>query len=66
MAFPVIKLLMVGFKLISKPANQMLISAIKSRGTESKLNKVYIRFGQFAHRAEVRLDRYIINEENDE
>ena len=61
MAFPIYKILIVGFKTVSRPLNSMLIKALKSRGNFTTL---FRQFGQLAHRYEIRLNQFIIKDDN--
>ena len=59
MAFPVIKLLFVGFKYASRPLNQVIRGMIKARGQQSIYRRFLVQCGQYAHVYEVKLNRYI-------
>ena len=64
MAFPIIKLLIVGFRQTSRPINNLLVKIIKSRGADSFMTTGMMAFGQRIHQYEVRLNRYISKEEH--
>ena len=63
MAFPVIKLLFVGFKYASRPLNQVIRGMIKARGQQSIYRRFLVQCGQYAHIYEVKLNRYIQQED---
>ena len=62
MVFPVIKIVMVAFRYACKPLNGVLIRTIKQRGNHSKIKLFFANIGQKAHRFEVRINRYIVND----
>ena len=63
MVFPLIKLMVVAYKQMSRPINNLIVRLIKSRGVDSIFRKYLITFGQTAHYYELRLNNYINNEE---
>ena len=64
MAFPIYKLLIVGFRTASRPLNNLLIRVIKSRSNgSSSVRMLFNKFGQMAHIYEIKLNRYIVRED---
>ena len=66
MAFPVIKLLFVGFKYASRPLNQIIRRMISARGQTSIFRTFLVNCGQYAHIYEVKLNRYIQKEDTND
>ena len=63
MALPIIKLIFVAYRIISRPLNNIIVKAIKARGQESNFRYFFIWFGQKFHIYEVKVNRYIVKEE---
>ena len=66
MAFPLYKILIVCFRYTSRPLNNTLIRTLKSRGKTSTFRTGFEAFGQKIHTWEIKLNRKIIKNEEDE
>ena len=64
MAFPIFKLLVFGYRIMSRPLNNLLVKTIQSRGKDSNFRVFFIWFGQKCHIYEIKVNRYIFKEEN--
>ena len=64
MAFPIVKLLMVTFRIASRPLNNLIVRTIKSRGLESKWRHGFISMGQKFYVWEIKINRFIVNDDN--
>ena len=57
-----IKLGLVAIKTASRPVNNVLKRVIANRGKNSFLHSTLVKCGQLAHRYEIKVNRYIVNE----
>ena len=64
MAIPILKVILATYKYASKPLNNILIKAFKTRGRDSYIRYWFESFGQLCHRMEVKINRNIIRENN--
>ena len=67
MSFPLFKVVFAGFRLFSRPVNNLIKKTLKNRGNDTVAKQSFIRFGHLANRFEIRVNRFAekVQEDND-